>query len=207
MSVCHHKHMMSKTSPHDFRIQLAVCDKSAVLSTPDQNRERIPCSGLSPPISGDRFWTRHLPYLRCITTDYQANLLDNTILEAISGRSAMCNIAVQRHDNTRTRQSPHMTQPSGVYEDRPVIGWARAPPDRIGAQPCANLVQCAVGRHGLRVDLRVRGNAQESQWSNPSQPRRFGPIQCLLRSPTYHPVPMHVHVDGVEARVDLGDLH
>ena len=36
-----------------------------------------------------------------LTTDYQANLLDNAIFGPVSGRSAMCNIVVQRRPTPR----------------------------------------------------------------------------------------------------------
>ena len=43
----------------------------------------------------------HISFPRNLTSDYQANLPDNAILEAVSGRFAMCNIMAQRRSTPR----------------------------------------------------------------------------------------------------------
>ena len=52
---------------------------------------------------------------RVLTTDYQADLPDNTILEPISGKSATCTITVRRHSVPGVTRSPLMTQLSGAW--------------------------------------------------------------------------------------------
>ena len=92
--------------------------------------ERIRCEAavVSDDVRDVKLNLPHRSSIRRLTTDYQANLPDNTISDPVSSRFAICNISFRRPSHPAAHHVPHVAQPPEIRTSTRILDVMRSPP-------------------------------------------------------------------------------